>query len=230
VAVVTRAHEAVLFDFGGTLDAEGMPWKDRVARLFHEEGVRLDARTFDPVFYAADDALVGRIPTTLPFEDTVGRLVRGVAIGLGLEDDTLVDRVAKAFVEHARRTVHRNGPLLSALAQRYRLGIVSNFYGNLATVAHDCGVDHLFGVIADSSRIGYSKPDPRIFHAALTALGTTAAAAVFVGDSRPRDMAGARGVGMPHIWLRPVTAAETPPCCPGDQVIATLADLRSLLF
>ena len=58
---LTRCR-AVLFDFGGTLDADGHPWKERVARLLGEEGLALTPERFDPVFYAADDALVGAVP------------------------------------------------------------------------------------------------------------------------------------------------------------------------
>jgi len=68
----------VLFDFGGTLDADGLTWKTRFFRLCREEGLVADPERFDPVFHAADDALVGAIPATLPFRDTVHRLAAGV--------------------------------------------------------------------------------------------------------------------------------------------------------
>ena len=68
----------VLFDFGGTLDADGLTWKTRFFRLCREEGLVADPERFDPVFHAADDALVGAIPATLPFRDTIHRLAAGV--------------------------------------------------------------------------------------------------------------------------------------------------------
>ena len=39
---VVRREKAVLFDFGGTLDADGVPWKERVARLYRDEGVSIE--------------------------------------------------------------------------------------------------------------------------------------------------------------------------------------------
>ena len=69
---------AVLFDFGGTLDADGVAWKERFFRLCLDEGVTIERERFDPVFYAADDALVGGVPDTLSIEDTIGRLATGV--------------------------------------------------------------------------------------------------------------------------------------------------------
>src|SRR5437764_13879295 len=76
---------ALLFDFGGTLDAPGVPWKARVFRLYRDEGVDVTADRFDPVFYRADDALVGTIPATLSLEETVRRLVDAIDGALGTE-------------------------------------------------------------------------------------------------------------------------------------------------
>ncbi len=219
----------MLFDFGGTLDADGVPWKERVARLYGDAGVPIDPVTFDPVFYAADDAMVGTIPTTLALEATVARLVRGVAEGLGVDDDAVVDRVRKGFIEAAIERIHLNRPLLEALASRYRLGIVSNFYGNLSAVCDDCGIAGLFDIVVDSTRAGATKPDARIFEIALAALDVRPSEAVFVGDSRPRDMAGARALGMPHVWLRG-PGVEGAPCCADDPVIASVRDLGALLL
>ena len=70
---------AVLFDFGGTLDADGLPWKERVYRLFRDEGAVVTRDRFDPAFYAADDALVGALPATTSYRVTVERLAAGVA-------------------------------------------------------------------------------------------------------------------------------------------------------
>jgi putative hydrolase of the HAD superfamily len=223
-----HAVDAVLFDFGGTLDADGLTWRERVARCCRDEGVAIDAGVFDSMFYAADDALVGGVSPTLSFRETVARLVSGVARGLGLGDDAPIDRVTARFVENALHTLDRNRSLLTALGQRYRLGLVSNFYGNLAAVCQECRIHDLFEVILDSTDVGWTKPDPRIFLKATEALGLSPAAAVFVGDSLPRDMAGARAAGMPHIWLS--SHGQDGACCPGDPVIRSLTALPEMLL
>jgi putative hydrolase of the HAD superfamily len=219
----------VLFDFGGTLDADGLPWKERFFRLYRAEGLALAPGDFDPAFYAADDALVGTIPPTLSLRDTVFRLARAVTEGLRPGDGLLAERVAGRFLADALEHLRRNAPLLSRLRGRYRLGIVSNFYGNLPAVCHNVGVGPLFSVIVDSAQVGLRKPDPRIFQRAVDELGTTPAAATFVGDSLARDMTGARAVGMGHIWLVGEGAEGAEPCCPGDPVIRSLEDLERVL-
>ena len=77
---------AILFDFGGTLDADGLTWKERFFRLCLDEGLTVSRERFDPVFYGADDALVGGIPDTTSIEDTVGRLATGVVGALRPDD------------------------------------------------------------------------------------------------------------------------------------------------
>ncbi len=192
----------MLFDFGGTLDADGVTWKERMRRLYEEEGHAVAPGRFDPAFYAADDALVGAVGARATLGDTVDRLAADVQAGLGLPGPDVASRVAARFTA-ARARGDRPGHACprGARGRRYRLGVVSNFYGNLATVCDDVGVRPLFGVLVDSVGAGRAKPDPRIFRAALDALGVAPARAVFVGDSLPRDMAGARALGMPHVWL-----------------------------
>jgi putative hydrolase of the HAD superfamily len=220
---------AILFDFGGTLDAAALTWKERLFGLCRAQGVVVTPERFDPLFYGADDALVGAIPATLSLEETVRRLVTGLGAALGLSDRRLVDGIATTFLEHTTSSVRDNVASLSELARRYRLGIVSNFYGNLATVCDDLGIRSLFQAIVDSQAVGWKKPDPRIFRHALDELGVKPDDATFVGDSLSRDMAGARSIGMAHIWLVPEAASDPQPCCRGDRVIRSLRELHGML-
>lgn len=199
-------------------------------RLFRAEGAAIGTDYFDSVYYRADDAMIGSIPATLSFDATVRCLVSAVGAALGLGDPSLTKRIADRFLENAVTTLHARRPLLSRLASRYGLGVVSNFYGNLATVCEETGIGSFFSVIVDSAALGASKPDPRIFRHALDALDVEPSDATFVGDSMPRDMAGARGVAMPHIWLIGDAVQEPTPCCPRDPVIRSLDELEGLLL
>jgi putative hydrolase of the HAD superfamily len=191
---------ALLFDFGGTLDADGVPWKERFFRLWKDEGEEVSREEFDRAFYAADDALVGALPATLPLAGTAARLARGIAAGLRTGGEAVPARVAERF------------------------------YGNLAAVCREAGIGALLSAAVDSADVGCSKPDAAIFRAALDELGKEASETVFVGDSFERDMAGARGVGMRHVLLAGDFRKEPRcGCCPGDPVIRRLADLEALL-
>jgi putative hydrolase of the HAD superfamily len=219
----------LLFDFGGTLDADGVPWKERFRRLYRAHGVEAPDSVFDPVFYAADDALLGALPPGCGLRETVGRLTASVSAGLGVVDPRVTTRVADGFLEASLAHLARNRSLLERLQHSYRLGIVSNFYGNLDAVCEETGMHGVFDVLVDSTRVHCTKPDARIFRHATEALGIATADATFVGDSPSRDMAGARGVGMRHVWLIEDVERAPSPCCPGDPVISHLTALEKVL-
>jgi HAD superfamily hydrolase (TIGR01509 family) len=214
-----HAIETLLFDFGGTLDSDGVAWKERFHALYRVEGLELSVEAFAPAFYAADDALVGALAPSTDLRETVGALAanletelarRGVGIGQGEIDVARGQRVASRFLTEMSAAFARNRPVLEALSERYRLGVVSNFYGNLEAACESSGLAPLFGVMTDSQRVGAEKPDPAIFQAALAALLAAPETTVMVGDSLRRDCEGARRSGMGFIWVAPkdVQAAE----------------------
>lgn len=230
-SLITSATNAVLFDFGGTLDANGIPWKERMLAILQREGVQRPNEELTQAFYQADDSLVGTISPGLSFQQTVELLVQRLLQALGIANDMLSQKISGYFIQEAQDQISTNVTFLTELSHHYRLGIVSNFYGNLATVCHDVGLAPFFGEMIDSTTVGYTKPDPDIFSAALTTLHSSPAQAVFIGDSLHRDMAGARNIGMAHIWLTPKAPIQRgEPCCPGDPVIHTLEEAGKWLL
>jgi FMN phosphatase YigB (HAD superfamily) len=217
--------KALLFDFGGTLDADGLPWKDRFAAAWREEVGEVPPARFDPAFYAADDALVGAVPRELSLEETVARLAANLSRELDADPDAGA-RAGARFLRDAAPRLEASARLLRTLSDRYRLGIVSNFYGNLQAVCAGAGLAPHLSVVVDSAVAGFEKPDPRIFRAALDALDARPEDAIFVGDSQPRDMEGARRLGMAHVWLAP---GRDRGCCPGDKVIERLERLPEVI-
>jgi putative hydrolase of the HAD superfamily len=236
--------ETLLFDFGGTLDADGVAWKERFHTLYRAEGLGIAADAFAPIFFAADDPLVGSLSSTAGLSETVTALATNLEAeltrrGAGTEDTGAVNeqnrgqRVASRFLFEASAAFTRNRPILEALKARYRLGIVSNFYGNLEAVCRSAAIAPLFGVMVDSQCVGAEKPDPAIFHVALATLHATPETTVFVGDSLRRDREGARRMGMRFIWIAPqnVQAAETRASAepPIHATVTRLPDLMKIL-
>ncbi len=224
--------KACLFDFGGTLDADGVTWQDRFYALYEKHGVDVDREAFRHAFYAADDALVDtHALETAGLQETLQTQAERVWEALDLKKTGgRLRAIVTDFLDGMRWHTERNRKLLTRLGARYRLGIVSNFYGNLDRVCTDLGIRDLFACIVDSSRVGVMKPDPLIFQAALNQLGLRPHQSVFVGDNPARDMEGAKGMGMPHIWLVGKNGKSRTPCCPEDPIIPTLEDLGPLLL
>ena len=193
--------KAILFDFGGTLDADGVPWRERFHALYRDEGLDLGAEAFAERFHHADDGMVGRLGPDVGFARTIELLVKRLERYLPAGRIGRGERVARRFHHEAEICLGRNRSCLERLARRFKLGIVSNFYGNLAAVAEETGIAGSFGSIVDSSVVGAVKPSPTIFRLALDGLGVTAADSLYVGDSLARDHAGAEATGITFVWV-----------------------------
>ncbi len=93
--------------------------------------------------------------------------------------------------------------VLPRLAQRYRLGIISDTGLTpgrvLRTILQRDGLLDLFHVTTYSDETGETKPLPGPFRRTLEALGTPPERAVHVGDLPETDIVGAKGIGMKAI-------------------------------
>ena len=230
--------ETLLFDFGGTLDANGVAWKERFYGFYRAEGLEMAPETFEPGFFAADSSLVGNLPRATDLSGTVHALVANLEVELtrrsradephssnGRANGYRGTRVASRFLSEASAAFARNRPVLEVLKQRYRLGVVSNFYGNLKAVCEGAGLASLFAVLVDSHCVGAEKPDPAIFQVALDKLRASPETTVFVGDSLRRDREGARRMGMRFIWMMPQGGPEQPV----EHAITELPELMRIL-
>jgi HAD superfamily hydrolase (TIGR01509 family) len=232
------AIDTLLFDFGGTLDADGVAWKERFHALYRAESFDMTAEAFAPAFFAADDLLVDALPATAGLTETVHALAANLEAELGRRAGTAKEpadvdrgrRVASRFLTDMSAIFARNRPALESLAARYRLGVVSNFYGNLEAVCRSSGLAPLFGVMTDSSCVGAEKPDPAIFRAALDMLHTAPETTLFIGDSLRRDCEGARRAGMGFIWIAPEEVqADVGRTAAPPSVLAAVTRLPDLL-
>ena len=207
----------LLFDFGGTLDADGIPWARRFHTAYVEAGGALDFTAFEPLYQASDVALaalpeIRRLGFRAAIEAQVRCLVPLLpdAAVLRSRSEVLVTAVHQPAV----RIVARNRPVLERLQHDYRLGIISNFTGNLEPCLDELGLNPLFAVASDSTVLGFEKPDPRIFHATLDALGASPRDAWMVGDNFEADIRPAVRLGLRACWMAPPerrAAADAPP-------------------
>lgn len=219
----------ILFDFGGTLDADGRWWCVRFHDAYRGEGGRLELAAFAPRFAASDRAMYAAPGVRgLGFRQMA---VLQATLLRGLLPTEHIDwgRVAERFVAESVDTVDRNRPLLRALCERFRLGIVSNFTGNLLLCLTELGILSFFDAVADSTVVGIAKPDPRIFMEALRAADGEAAGSWMVGDNFENDIRPARALGLRGCWLADRTRPAPTDCVP-DARIERLPELAELLL
>jgi putative hydrolase of the HAD superfamily len=220
--------KSLLFDYGGTLDADGTTWLERFHPLYKETGLDFPKDRFDRAFYDSDDNLHTRHALKgLDLAQTVRLQVEDVLKALGARAEAdVVDPIAGRFVADCRGQFKRLTPVLERLSKRYRLGIVSNFYGNLEGILTAEGLRPLFCVVADSGVLGVTKPDAAIFLHAAKAVSASPGDCVMIGDSVKRDMAGAAGVGMKKVLI---TRAAKAPQAGQDWTIRSVLELEAAL-
>ena len=124
-----------------------------------------------------------------------------------------------------RRLPGRRQALERIRALGYRMVVVSNSDGSMARTVTRIGMDHLFDGLVDSTVVGFEKPDPRIFDAALELLGARPERTVHVGDLYAADVVGAWAAGVHAVLLDPFGDWPETKC----PKVADLDELASLL-
>ncbi len=84
-----------------------------------------------------------------------------------------------------------------------RLVVVSNSDGTVARSLDQAGLLSLFTLVIDSALVGFEKPDPRIFAAALERAGADPNRTLHIGDLYHADVLGARAAGIRGLLLDP---------------------------
>jgi putative hydrolase of the HAD superfamily len=247
---VASPTRAILFDFGGTLD-HPHHWLDRFVRHYHAAGMPITRAELDVAYshatrtaYEAGDEIhrhsLRALVKTL-VDHQFAHLhrhgpdnVREHLAGLGDDSHDLAARIASGFAAESAEGLARSRGLLKELSRDFKLGVVSNFYGNLQVVLFEAGIRELIQVAIDSKHMRVFKPDERIFVAALKVLDLPHNQVAMVGDSLHKDCAPARKLGMRSIWLRGHYAGpgEHPQACEvaavADHAIDALEELKDL--
>ena len=220
---------ALLFDFGGTLDGNGIHWRDRTYRFLQQVYPEIDRETFDRVDRASIDRLIdsGNAPR-LSLRETMDVIATGIYEGLGL-DLEVKGQYVDFFCEGAKENLERNRRWLVTLRDRYRLGVISNNFGNTQGWCDEYNLSPLLDIVVDSTVIGVSKPEAGIFHTALTGLGVSSEEAIYVGDTYSDDVVGAKGVGMWTAWLVGEEDKECPDASLVNVQLTTLQELKEFL-
>jgi FMN phosphatase YigB (HAD superfamily) len=137
--------------------------------------------------------------------------------------------IADQFHSSTCAVVSRNEELLARLHQSYHLGVVSNFTGNLELCLEELGVMRYFSVVADSGRVGITKPDLRLFQHALSHPGLISEPGWMVGDNFESDIRPAAALGLSTAWLAPPSEKSRESAGIPTVRLSTLSELAGVL-
>jgi putative hydrolase of the HAD superfamily len=210
--VLGTGKRAVLFDAGGTLIEADPPVGEVYANAARRHGIEVSpadaAESFSLVWRrlrdgASDNLVYGT--TDRQARQWWRRVVVESFRPFGEPDDpgALFEDLYLHFARpDAWRVYPEVNPALDELrACGLGLGIVSNWDTRLRKVLEDLGLARKVDAVMISSEIGCEKPDPRIFAAALKALGARPDEAVHVGDMPAEDVVGALEAGLGAILV-----------------------------
>ncbi len=200
----------------------------RIAAIAAEAGVRVDAARVDGTerpmrAELAQHSWPLRPNSPVPVAGGVRFLRRVLELADADGNAALLDAAAELlWKRHLENNLWSRvlGGVPQALgrlnAAGVRLAVVSNSEGTVEAMLRDVGLRQQFEVVVDSWAVGITKPDPRIFHHALTTLNVAPGDAVMVGDSPTADVGGAaaagiRGALLDPFDLHPATAAPRYP-------------------
>ncbi len=233
--------KGVIFDYGGTIDTNSRHWAEVLWSKYVEHHVPVDKESFREAYVFGERALA-KYPFVQPHHDFHEVLVLKTQLQIAYlaeqcklnEDEKQLKKyarlVADSCYDYVLDVLEVTRPVVAELASRYKLVLVSNFYGNIQTILKDFGLMDYFSEIVESSVVGVRKPDPAIYRLGVEAMGLAAENVLVVGDSFSKDVVPAKAVGCKVAWLRgegwggEVIDESLP-----DVIITTLADLLALV-
>lgn len=236
-----REPLTLLFDFGGTLDTAGCHWGKFLWHAYERNAIPVTEGLFREAYVHAErtlgkQAIIQSTDTFLSMLTTKIRiefdyLVRSGWIAVD-EDET--ERMQRSLVKDVYERVKANltvsRSVLTELRKEYRIGLVTNFYGNMSVVLDEFGLASLFDTVTESAVVGVRKPDPQIFRLAVKVLDVKAENVVVIGDSYSKDILPAHEIGCHTIWLKGegwVTEELT--TCEADYIIKDLYEVEPVL-
>jgi FMN phosphatase YigB (HAD superfamily) len=200
--------QAVVFDFGETLVNETRMW-ETVATV---AGIP---------FFTLAGVLGGAIERRMPH--------RAVFDELGIAP---IEPFQHGYVLQHEDFYPDGIAALNALQERgLRLGIAGNQPSGV--VEQLAGLDLPLDLIASSSTLGVSKPDPRFFEQIATQLGLAPNEIVYVGDRLDNDVLPALSLGMHAVFIRRgpwgYIHSSWPQAHRVEDTIASLAEIEGII-
>lgn len=213
--------QAIIFDYGGTIDTDSLHWSEVLWEGYQHIGVPVTKEEFRTSYVVAERALAAH-PYIHPDHNFLDLLIIKCDIetadlvnrGIWHVDDTArkeaSDNIAQYCYNYVLNILKVSRPIVERLAEKYPLVLVSNFYGNIETILTDFNLN-CFKRVIESAVVGVRKPNPQIFQLGVDALREVtntneatlpAEDIIVVGDSYSKDIVPANSIGCKTIWIK----------------------------
>ncbi len=154
------------------------------------------------------------------------RILKGA--GVEITSDIGLQILAKASQVGFKFELYEDSlPTLEVLKKRgFKLGLLSNVGQDIDSDCQELGLEPLLDFKVTSFEVGFDKPHPEIFLAALKKAAVTPEEIIYVGDQYDQDILGARNVGIKAILIKRNGSPTSTYDCP---VISSLPQLAEYL-
>ncbi len=121
------------------------------------------------------------------------------------EAEEIVQKLVSNYWRNYRKRCYVSNEVtdaLSFLAERYKMGVVSNFIvkDGIEELLHILGIQRFFKFLVTSVDEGWRKPHPAIYQSALLKAETEANHALFIGDDFLNDYIAPRQLGFTALF------------------------------
>ena len=210
--------KGVIFDYGGTIDTNGIHWGEVIAKQYKLAGIEIERELYRNAYVHGERTLAKFL--IIKPEDTFHTLLRKkIAIQFEyLREQTqsgdftpeVAEQIADGCYNKVKSTLATSRAVLERLSAKYPMVLVTNFYGNMPVVLEEFGLACYFKEIIESSVVGIRKPDPALFALGVEALQLPAEEIVVIGDSYRKDIYPSSTLGCRTIWIKNICWEEEP--------------------
>lgn len=231
--------KGIIFDFGGTIDTNGIHWGEFIWEQYQKVGVDITRDIYREA-YVYGERFLAKNPIIEPTDTFHTMLRKKIAIHFDFLRERLSEKkfnaetaiaIADGCYNKVKETMKTTCTIVGELAMEYPLVLVTNFYGNMSVVLEEFNLSKYFKRIVESSIVGLRKPDPALFALGVEALGLNPKEIVVIGDSYRKDIYPSSTLGCKTVWLKNICWEEED-IIQGHEataVIHTLEDLPHII-
>ena len=227
--------KGIIFDYGGTIDTDGIHWGEFIWEQYKETGVDISHETYREA-YVHGERFLAKNHVIEPTDTFHTLLRKKIAIHFDYLHNRFpekhfskedAERIADGCYNKVKKTMETTCAVVKELSKQYPLVLVTNFYGNMAVVLKEFNLSEYFKTIVESSVVGLRKPDPALFALGVEALGFEPHEIVVIGDSYRKDIYPSSTLGCRTVWLKNVCWEEET-VVQGDEADAIIRTLKEL--
>ena len=231
--------KGLIFDYGGTLDTDGVHWSEVIWKAYREIGIPVEKQQFRDAYvvgerYLAQPDIVKHndIFYDILLKKSIAQIKYLISNNLLPDTEETVkypERIACLCNQCAINTTKRTGNILKSLHSLYPLILVTNFYGNIHSVLENFHLLCHFDDIIESAKVGVRKPNPKIFELGVKALHAAPNEVIVIGDSVTNDIIPAKKLCCRTVWLEGIGWEPQKSDVDTDYKISALKDIELLL-